>query len=249
MRASLRVGQASRVVHRVPTIPMRMTGISKHPHWWGRRCRLPSDHARIPPQIAAFPARPCPHLPHLALIRDVASSPRTGRLPDTWPRFRGSGSRPASLPGPAVVAGSTYRRPGCGVDPERSKPETLVRAGRVGGDAQSRTLADLAAGARAHDHTVVEVVDRAPGQRAVGADRPAVLAGRVVRSLGAQSPGEGKGRPVHRAESGIGWVGGIAGGVGMVQRGRAGGTACPTIGAATAATGQEACPTLGLHAL
>jgi len=187
-----------------------MNGISKHPHWWGRRCRLPSDHARIPPQIAAFPARPCPHLPHLALIRDVASSPRTGRLPDTWPRFRGSGSRPASLPGPAVVAGSTYRRPGCGVDPERSKPETLVRAGRVGGDAQSRTLADLAAGARAHDHTVVEVVDRAPGQRAVGAYRPAVLAGRVVRSLGAGPPGERADRPVHRAASCSGRVGCLA---------------------------------------
>ncbi len=228
---------------------MRMTGISKHPHWWGRRCRLPSDHARIPPQIAAFPARPCPHLPHLALIRDARRTPRTGRLPYTWARFRGSGPRPSHLPGPAVVERSKHRSPGGGVDPERSKPETLVRAGRVGGDAQSRTLADPTAGARAHDHTMVEVVDRAPGQRDVGPGRPAVLAGRVVQSLGAGPPGERKNRPVHRTESGIGWVGGLAGGMGMVQRGRAGGTACPTIGAATAVTGQEACPTVRLHAL
>lgn len=95
----------------------------------------------------------------------------------------------------------------------------LVRSRRVGGDAQPRASADLAPHAGPGNYALVEILDSAASQPVAGARRTALLARRVVRSLGSQSCAERSNSAVYRDESGVGRVGGIGRAVEMVQRG------------------------------
>src|ERR1035437_9262262 len=75
---------------------------------------------------------------------------------------------------------------------------------------------------------LAEGIDLAERQPNPGADRAAVLAGRVFRSLPARFEADRANRRIYRGQPGFSRLGALGGMLAVVQRGLAGETACPT---------------------
>src|SRR5664280_2275065 len=106
--------------------------------------------------------------------------------------------------------------------------ETLLRALCVGGDAEPCSSAHPSPGSHCGTDALAEGIDLAERQPNPGADRAAVLAGRVFRSLPARFEADRANRRIYRGQPGFSRLGALGGMLAVVQRGLAGETACPT---------------------
>src|ERR1039458_3752307 len=84
--------------------------------------------------------------------------------------------------------------------------------------AESRASADAAEGVPEPVHADSEGLHGAASQPVVAARRPAVLADRIVRPLGARPPGGPANQGLHREQPREGRLGGARGGVPVVER-------------------------------
>src|ERR1035437_1713442 len=97
-----------------------------------------------------------------------------------------------------------------------------------GGDAEPCSSAHPSPGSHCGTDALAEGIDLAERQPNPGADRAAVLAGRVFRSLPARFEADRANRRIYRGQPGFSRLGALGGMLAVVQRGLAGETACPT---------------------
>src|SRR5215467_15767814 len=89
--------------------------------------------------------------------------------------------------GTAVVEGPPRCRCGGSADCERRVPEATLRTVRLGGDAQPRAFTHSSQSRCGGADEMAKGIDCAESEPTIGSNRTTVLAGRVIRSLSAQS--------------------------------------------------------------
>src|SRR5664279_5336775 len=211
-------------------ISVRLSARLRHLIWWGRRFRLPGPwHARLPQKIASFSSAGRLRVPDLAPLEDAAAESGFRGAPHRWSCLRGSRPRHGPVRCRSAVAPEPLHREsgGCSYS-DRTGRETLLRALCVGGDAQPCSSAHPSPGSHCGTDALAEGIDLAERQPNPGADRAAVLAGRVFRSLPARFEADRANRRIYRGQPGFSRLGALGGMLAVVQRGLAGETACPT---------------------
>src|SRR5664279_4811532 len=211
-------------------ISVRLSARLRHLIWWGRRFRLPGPwHARLPQKIASFSSAGRLRVPDLAPLEDAAAESGFRGAPHRWSCLRGSRPRHGPVRCRSAVAPEPLHREsgGCSYS-DRTGRETLLRSLCVGGDAEPCSSAHPSPGSHCGTDALAEGIDLAERQPNPGADRAAVLAGRVFRSLPARFEADRANRRIYRGQPGFSRLGALGGMLAVVQRGLAGETACPT---------------------
>ena len=141
-------------------------------------------NAGIPKKVTPFPSKRCLRVPDLASLGITTRQSGFDCVPNTRPRLPGSGSclRPARL-GTAVAKRLPGGRSGGSSYSDRRWLEAFLSALCLGSDVKPRTSADSSSGPHTGVDEMVERIDGPKRKPDSGADRAAVLAGRVLRPL------------------------------------------------------------------
>jgi len=186
-------------------------------------------HARIPQKVASFPSSGSASIPHLAPMGIFAGRSVIHGLPDTRTPVRRDGPflGPACL-GTDVAPRSAHRGSGRQRNHDRGLRAAILSTLWMGGDAKPRAFTDRSSGSRPGADAMGQRFNGPKRESDPGSHRTAVLARRVIRPLLTECRPSQSHHSLHRGEPGFGGSGECCGGVAVVERRRAGGTACPT---------------------
>jgi len=186
-------------------------------------------NARIPQKVASFPSSGSASIPDLAPMGIFASRSAIHGVPNSRKSLRRDGPflGPACL-GTDVAPRSAHRGSGGYGDHDRRLRAALLSTLCMGGDAKPRAFTGGSSGSGPGADAIAQRLNGPRRESDPGSHRTAVLARRVIRPLLTECRPSQSHHSLHRGEPGFGGSGECCGGVAVVERRMAGGTACPT---------------------